>query len=276
MLAYNFTSMLFLLRIINVFTRRSKLMKTLCLFSRVLPLTLLLSAPIYGELKPEIVPTKIESEQSHVKELKSKKELEEAISNNKALAIKVFTDWCGACKMMEPDYEKAAKTHAGKVAAYCLNADNAEFKDFLKMFDVTGYPMVLYIRKETGPLLQQKYEPKVKAGSRIEYACPEKEYIRKETGTRPAEMIESSMASLLRDTKSRPVMQTIEVIEEDEEETPKKEVLPVRERKRTRRSHRRTRNEESTPRRSRRRMRKEGLPVRERMTRYYEEDNNEE
>jgi thiol-disulfide isomerase/thioredoxin len=250
-------------------------MKTLRLFSRVLPLTLLLSASICAEFKADVVPTKAAAEHADVVQLKTKKELDDAISSNKALAIKVYTDWCGACTMMNKPYAEAAKKHAGKVGAFCLDADNPEFKEFLKMFDVTGYPMVLYIRKEaSAPLSQQKYEPKQKTGSRIEYTCPAKEFIRKETGTRSQEDIEKSMALLLTNAKPTSFIETIEVTTEDEDDTPKKEALPVRETKRSRRS-RRDNSEDTSTRRSRRRMKREGLPVRERAVRYYDDSDEE-
>lgn len=87
---------------------------------------------------------------TYVKEIKNKRELKEALKSHKNIALKISTDWCGACHMCEEPFAQAVKSQRSNVKAYTLNADKPEFKEFLEMLNVPGYPTFVYIRTEVG------------------------------------------------------------------------------------------------------------------------------
>ena len=82
---------------------------------------------------------------ANVKELKTQQDLQNALKENKDLAIKVYADWCGACKAAAKPFHNAVKQHEGEIAAYNMNVDNDEFKAWVRAFKITGLPTVLYL-----------------------------------------------------------------------------------------------------------------------------------
>lgn len=152
-------------------------MKSFRLFSRALPLTLLLSVPLHtiAQPQPEVKaaersatppslvvpekapgkvaePAKLQEEKNPrgVKELKNKQDLKELLKGHKHLALKVGADWCGACTMSEKPFAQAARALADKIKSYYLDADNPEFREFIDILSIPGLPTVVYTSAQRG------------------------------------------------------------------------------------------------------------------------------
>jgi thiol:disulfide interchange protein len=147
-------------------------MKSLRILSRVLPLALLISAPLWGsrqaESSPEssaaaLVPAKAGAptpgkEHPEVRKLATKHEIQDFLKRNKCVAIKVEADWCGACTMSREPFARASRKYRSQVNTACINADNPECKEFMKLFGVSGLPTTIYIRKEEGSRTAEEFE----------------------------------------------------------------------------------------------------------------------
>jgi len=59
-------------------------------------------------------------------------------------AIDFWAEWCGPCKMMAPEFDKAAIELKGKVNFAKVNID--EQPDLAQMFDVMSIPTILILK----------------------------------------------------------------------------------------------------------------------------------
>lgn len=104
-------------------------MKSFRLLSSIISLSLLLSSPLRA-----------------VHEVTSKDALHTALKGSKKVAIKVGADWCGACKKSATPFDNAALKFAD-IKAITLNADNKEFRKFIRTFGIDGLPTTVYLKK---------------------------------------------------------------------------------------------------------------------------------
>jgi protein disulfide-isomerase A1 len=77
--------------------------------------------------------------QASVKQL-TNDNFDDFIKNEKVALIKFFAPWCGHCKSLAPEFEKAAQTLTGEVALAEVDCDQADQKPICSRFDVRGYP----------------------------------------------------------------------------------------------------------------------------------------
>jgi hypothetical protein len=85
-------------------------------------------------------------------EVVSGAQAEAAIARGKPVVIATVASWCGYCKMLEPEYERAARASAAKtgvsflrVVASVTHGDrrvNVE-PEFCERYDVNGFPTLM-------------------------------------------------------------------------------------------------------------------------------------
>jgi thiol-disulfide isomerase/thioredoxin len=131
-------------------------MKTFRFISQIMPLSLLISIPCLAShdltvSHPSATVGKghevvVYTPRGKVKELKDKSDLHSSVRGEKKIAVKVHADWCGACKISAKPFAAAAAKHP-EVRALSLDADNREFRKFVKTFLVEGLPTTVYVTK---------------------------------------------------------------------------------------------------------------------------------
>jgi thiol-disulfide isomerase/thioredoxin len=77
-------------------------------------------------------------EEAIVKEIKDKQELDAEISKNGKTIIRFYGEWCGYCKMIEPDYKKLAKKYGKNVKFIDVEISNKQ--DIAREHHVNGVP----------------------------------------------------------------------------------------------------------------------------------------
>jgi protein disulfide-isomerase A1 len=68
--------------------------------------------------------------------------IEQALKENPYVMVEFYAPWCGHCKRLQPEYEKAAEIVGGK--AVLAKVDATIEKESAKKFNVQGYPTVLW------------------------------------------------------------------------------------------------------------------------------------
>jgi len=70
------------------------------------------------------------------------KTFDEHLNTNKYTLVEFYAPWCGHCKKLAPEYEKAASLLKGKVPV--VKIDATEEKDVASKYGVKGYPMLIW------------------------------------------------------------------------------------------------------------------------------------
>ena len=82
--------------------------------------------------------------------LKGEAALAKLFKRSKSVLVMFYAPWCGFCKKMKPDYSAAAtelkKTPGGAGVLAAANCELTENSAFRRIYNVTGYPTVLYFR----------------------------------------------------------------------------------------------------------------------------------
>jgi len=89
----------------------------------------------------------------------SSSNFQETINDNPLVAVEFFAPWCGHCKALAPEWEKAATALKGKVPI--AKVDCTEEQNLCQQFGVQGYPTLKLFRQgEPTPLeVTRKAEP---------------------------------------------------------------------------------------------------------------------
>lgn len=66
--------------------------------------------------------------------------------------VDFYATWCGPCKRMAPEVEKAAKKYAGKVDIYKVDVDQES--ELASLFNIQSIPTLLFIPMEGEPEMQ--------------------------------------------------------------------------------------------------------------------------
>ena len=72
-------------------------------------------------------------------EIKNIKELNN-YKNSKVL-LKLFTTWCGPCKLLAPEFKEANKKNQNNIVFLSANSEIA--LDISKLFNITGVPTII-------------------------------------------------------------------------------------------------------------------------------------
>jgi protein disulfide-isomerase A1 len=65
---------------------------------------------------------------------------DEFIKTSKVALVKFYAPWCGHCKVLAPEFEKAAETLAGEVHLAEIDCDAQNEKEICGKFQIRGYP----------------------------------------------------------------------------------------------------------------------------------------
>ena len=71
---------------------------------------------------------------------------DEAIASNELIMVEFYAPWCGHCKKLEPEYEKAATDLKGKVALAKVDADKEVNGALRNRFGIRGFPTIKVFR----------------------------------------------------------------------------------------------------------------------------------
>lgn len=71
--------------------------------------------------------------------------LKEAAKTRKPLMVDFYTDWCGACKMMDAEAYPEAQVIEMSRSFVMVKVDGDKRPDLVQKFQVTGYPSVFWL-----------------------------------------------------------------------------------------------------------------------------------
>ncbi|OMJ93966.1 hypothetical protein SteCoe_3030 [Stentor coeruleus] len=80
--------------------------------------------------------------------------IEDALKENSHILIEFYAPWCGHCKKLAPEYEKAADLlKESGVAARIAKVDSTVEKNAAGAYGIRGYPTLLYF--ENGQMVEK-------------------------------------------------------------------------------------------------------------------------
>ncbi|PKA66777.1 Protein disulfide-isomerase [Apostasia shenzhenica] len=120
----------------------------------------------------------------------------EAIAKHPFIVVEFYAPWCGHCKRLEPEYEKAASIlnkHDTPIVLAKVDANDEINKDLASQYEVKGFP-TLKILRNGGKSIQDYKGPREADGI--------VEYLKKQAGPASVEIITSeNAANLIGDKK---------------------------------------------------------------------------
>lgn len=69
------------------------------------------------------------------------------LDSTKDVLVEFYAPWCGHCKKLAPDYEKAAESLAGEDSVVVAKVDADKFRSLGERFGVTGFPTLKFFPK---------------------------------------------------------------------------------------------------------------------------------
>jgi thioredoxin len=80
-----------------------------------------------------------------MKEIKSIKEFNEIVNQDKPVLLDFYADWCGPCQALLPTVEKLAEKHAENFEIVKINIDKNQA--IAQKFDVRSIPALFFVHK---------------------------------------------------------------------------------------------------------------------------------
>jgi thioredoxin 1 len=79
-------------------------------------------------------------------QIENKEHLEQILSENSAVVMDFYADWCGPCKQLIPTLEKVSEDEKYKGIAFCkINVDENE--ELSTSYGIRSIPTIKYIKK---------------------------------------------------------------------------------------------------------------------------------
>lgn len=72
---------------------------------------------------------------------------DQIVNQNDIMLVEFYAPWCGHCKRLEPEYEKAAQELKGSIPIGKVNADEEQNKVLASRFGIKGFPTLKIFRK---------------------------------------------------------------------------------------------------------------------------------
>lgn len=119
----------------------------------------------------------------------------EVVAKHKFIVVEFYAPWCGHCKNLAPEYEKAASvlsSHEPPVALAKFDANAEENKELAQQYEIQGFPTIK-ILKNGGEIVQDYKGPREADGI--------VEYLKKQVGPASFEIKTPEDASHLIDEK---------------------------------------------------------------------------
>ncbi|TKY74256.1 disulfide-isomerase protein [Spatholobus suberectus] len=119
-------------------------------------------------------PSQISAEESEVKEefvlTLDHSNFHDTISKHNFIVVEFYAPWCGHCKKLAPEYEKAASilsSHDPPVVLAKIDANDEKNRDLASEYDVRGYPTIKILRN--GGKNVQEYKGPREAEGIVDY-----------------------------------------------------------------------------------------------------------
>ena len=78
-------------------------------------------------------------------QIENKEHLEQILSENSAVVMDFYADWCGPCKQLLPVLEKVSNEEKQKDIVFCkINVDQNE--DLSKSYNIRSIPALKYVK----------------------------------------------------------------------------------------------------------------------------------
>jgi protein disulfide-isomerase-like protein len=84
---------------------------------------------------------------SHTTELTADTFEDVVMDPSKDVLVEFYAPWCGHCKKLAPDYEKAAESMAGEHGVVVAALDGDKYKELAQRYKVTGFPSLKFFPK---------------------------------------------------------------------------------------------------------------------------------
>ncbi|CAN0892353.1 Protein disulfide-isomerase, partial [Linum grandiflorum] len=117
----------------------------------------------------------------------------DTVSKHDFIVVEFYAPWCGHCKSLAPEYEKAASvlsSHDPPIALAKVDANEEANRDLATQYDIKGFP-TLKILRNGGKLIQEYKGPREADGI--------VEFLKKQSGPASAEIKSAEDASTLID-----------------------------------------------------------------------------
>lgn len=93
------------------------------------------------------------SEEDHVLTLDTGN-FEDQINKHDFIVVMFFAPWCGHCKRLEPEFDRAARALAeegSEIVLAKINGDDKKHKRLMRKYEVSGFPTLKVFRKDSLP-----------------------------------------------------------------------------------------------------------------------------
>ncbi|CAK7200726.1 hypothetical protein SEUCBS139899_003425 [Sporothrix eucalyptigena] len=132
--------------------------------------SLLAAVAVMSELQAALAADSLYDKGSPILQITTKKQLNQLINtSNHTSIIEFYAPWCGHCKNLKGDYEKAARSLAGMVNVAAVNCD--ESQELCSSMGIQGFPTLKIVRppKAAGrkPVIED-YQGQRTAGSIVD------------------------------------------------------------------------------------------------------------
>lgn len=99
---------------------------------------------------------------------------QQVMLSNHTSIVEFYAPWCGHCKNLKPDYEKAATSLKGVANVAAIDCDAAENKQLCNSMGVQGYPTLKIFRpgKKAGQPVIEDYQGQRKAKPIVDAVLP--------------------------------------------------------------------------------------------------------
>ncbi|XP_058786941.1 protein disulfide-isomerase [Vicia villosa] len=139
-----------------------------------------------------LLPSQISAEESEAKEFVltlDNTNFHDTVSKHDFIVVEFYAPWCGHCKQLAPEYEKAASILSGLETPIVLakvDANEEKNKDLASEFEVKGFPTIKILRN--GGKNSQEYKGPREADGIVEY-------LKKQSGPASTEIKSADEAS---------------------------------------------------------------------------------